>query len=365
MMEIVKKAVRSMRTTGVLLEVSGGVPSLVESSVGRLHCLKPRESAGQPPRSFLKVVSDEPNDAIIAHPTVTTVIDEPFVYDGAINYFSHSDPFFLRHFETHVASIPNASVKGTLWEEALPWILIHVLHGKTIKEVEGLFRLGEGRKMAAAMLDKKVEIVNWEERDLGIRHNAVSMTEFLDAHMAVADLADQDPMAPFFFPNPSTSGPDLVFVIRFADKKYPVFVQAKFWNEDRLPPKVVNDAVDTILAKKVNLHLDITKTSTEGLSDTEAMDTEAMDTEAMDTEALEPEALDMNPLKKYCPDGYYFSMLVTLPSAAAEVDATKLERVNDLEPILIHWRGIQQLGGVYAHQKGQAAQIRRVGGQLP
>ncbi|KAF9981861.1 hypothetical protein BGZ65_003498, partial [Modicella reniformis] len=148
------------------------------------------------------------------------------------------------------------------------------------------------------MFDEVVQIVNWEDQNVGIMAGADTMSSFLDARMNNAATEDQDPMAPFFFPKLLPSGPDLVFVLRIGERKYPVFVQSKFCNQDRLTPKIVNDALDTTLATNVSKHLE-------------------------------------KSLDSYCPDGYYFSMLVTLPSEAADVDPTKLERMDGLEPILM------------------------------
>ncbi|KAF9981862.1 hypothetical protein BGZ65_003499 [Modicella reniformis] len=138
MLGIVKMAIVNMRTVGVVLELSGGVPRLVEASIGRLHCLRSRKGI----KNAVTTTITSSTDEVIRHPSVTTVIDEPFVYDGAVNYFKHTDPNFLQHFETHVASIPDASVKGCLWEQVIPWMLIRILHGKKLEDLKDI----SGRK---------------------------------------------------------------------------------------------------------------------------------------------------------------------------------------------------------------------------
>lgn len=53
------------------------------------------------------------------------------------------------------------------------------------------------------------------------------MGDFLEAHYNHGARKGDFTVPPFYYPESSQSGPDIVFVLRIDDQLYPVFVQTK------------------------------------------------------------------------------------------------------------------------------------------
>ncbi|KAG0277069.1 hypothetical protein BGZ97_009969, partial [Linnemannia gamsii] len=121
----------------------------------------------------------------------------------------------------------------------------------------------------------------------------MTMRDFMDAHVNHQSTRNNKPVAPFFFPKPKPSGPDLLFFIRINGRgMVPVFVQMKlhqssstFSEADRV------DALGTVSAPKSESH-----------------------------------AKDF---RQYCPDNVYISMVVAYPTKWTEW-TSNLPSLSDL-----------------------------------
>jgi len=128
-------------------------------------------------------------------------------------------------------------------------------------------------------LDGEVEIVGWREPALlqGTTHAAMSMEEFMDAHINHQSTFKNTPVAPFFFPNSKPSGPDLVFFIRIDNIRIvPVFVHMKLHQTSaKLYNKLWEKALATVSAPCIEDHV--------------------------------------KDFRSFCPDNIYISMVVAYP----------------------------------------------------
>ncbi|KAG0195034.1 hypothetical protein BGX28_002489, partial [Mortierella sp. GBA30] len=71
-------------------------------------------------------------------------------------------------------------------------------------------------------------IVGWEGYEWGARYKeTLTMCDFLEAHYNHGSRRGDSTVPPFYYPESSQSGPDIVFVLRIDDQLYPVFVQTK------------------------------------------------------------------------------------------------------------------------------------------
>ncbi|KAF8923384.1 hypothetical protein BGZ58_003018 [Dissophora ornata] len=131
-------------------------------------------------------------------------------------------------------------------------------------------------------LDSKVEIVGWKNGlEQGTTHFMLSMEEFLDAHVNGESTRNNLPVAPFFSPKPSDSGPDLLFVIRIdGSRLVPVFVQLKLWSSS-FSEREWDGAFSTVSAPKIEEHAKF--------------------------------------FRKYCPEKVYISMVVAYPTKWAKI----------------------------------------------
>ncbi|KAF8941157.1 hypothetical protein BGZ58_001873 [Dissophora ornata] len=57
------------------------------------------------------------------------------------------------------------------------------------------------------------------------------MGDFMEAHYKHGSRRGDSTVPPFYYPDSSPSGPDIVFVLRIDDHLYPVFVQNKLLND--------------------------------------------------------------------------------------------------------------------------------------
>ncbi|KAK3810466.1 MAG: hypothetical protein J3R72DRAFT_480919 [Linnemannia gamsii] len=141
----------------------------------------------------------------------------------------------------------------------------------------------------------KVDIVAWREPglDQGTTHRQMTMTDFMDSHVNHQSIRNNKPTAPFFFPKPKPSGPDLLFFIRIDGARLvPVFVQMKLHQgSSTFSEADWMDALSTVSAPKIESH-----------------------------------AIDF---RRYCPDNVYISMVVAYPTRWTEW-TSNLPSLSDL-----------------------------------
>ncbi|KAF9907382.1 hypothetical protein BX616_000423, partial [Lobosporangium transversale] len=197
-------------------------PSLVEHAFGRIKIIRGR---------------------------AVTVIDEPFVSKAVENYFAAIDPYFARE-------VQNATPieQGCVFERFMMKVFSETFNRGPLAEWPHSPKIS---KMCPALVGN-VEIVGWKEPGLeqGTTHAMMSMGEFMDAHVNNNSKRNSVPVAPFFFPKPKPSGPDLVFFIRVDNERiFPVFVQMKLHQgSSNFSEADWNDALSTVSAPKIECH---------------------------------------------------------------------------------------------------------------
>ncbi|KAI1312289.1 hypothetical protein EDD11_002979 [Mortierella claussenii] len=78
------------------------------------------------------------------------------------------------------------------------------------------------------MFKHPATIVGWEGYEWGARYRPnLTMGDFLEAHYKHGSKRGGSKVPPFFYPELSPSGPDIVFVLQINNELYPVFVQTK------------------------------------------------------------------------------------------------------------------------------------------
>lgn len=181
----------------VLKEVN---PQLVEHAFGRIRILK-----GQ----------------------VVTALDEPFVSKAVESYFTAVDPYFQKEVRKRLVKATPVE-QGFVFEQFMMKIFYETFNTRPLSEWDHQPPISA----MCPILDGKVEIVGWRNGlEQGTTHLMMSMEEFLDAHVNGGSTRNNMPVAPFFSPKPSDSGPDLLFVIRIDGARLvPVFVQLKLWS---------------------------------------------------------------------------------------------------------------------------------------
>ncbi|KAI8594419.1 hypothetical protein EDD21DRAFT_421759 [Dissophora ornata] len=206
----------------VLKEVD---PHLVEHAFGRIRIIKGR---------------------------AVTVIDEPFVSKAVENYFTAIDPYFMK--EVRKRMVKSTPVEqGFVFEQYMMKIFSETFNTRPLSEWPHQPPISD---MCPALIGK-VRIVGWGNGlEQGTTHLMMSMEEFLDAHVNHGSTRRDMPVAPFFSPKPSDSGPDLVFVIQIDDARLvPVFVQLKLYQgSSNFSNKDWNEALSTVSAPKIEAH---------------------------------------------------------------------------------------------------------------
>ncbi|KAG9062119.1 hypothetical protein KI688_006845 [Linnemannia hyalina] len=196
-----------------------------------------------------------------------TVMDEPFVSKAAENYFAAIDPYFAREVRKRM---------GCVLERFMMKVFSETFNTRPLSEWPHQPPISD---MCPALVGK-VEIVGWREPGLeqGTTHAMMSMEEFMDTHVNHGSTRNNMPVAPFFFPKPKPSGPDLVFFIRIDGARLvPVFVQMKLHQgSSNFSERDWNDALSTVSAAKIEGHA--------------------------------------KNFRKYCPDNVYISMIVAYPT---------------------------------------------------
>jgi len=183
-----------------------------------------------------------------------TVIDEPFAFRAADNFFRKTDPGYFQHQRDLLVTCCDEAVRGKYWETVVPTNLEGIFHGTVVSR-----DLFNGAEPPHEMFRHRAEILGQANVMRTTRHGAMTMSEFLDAHFKHDSEHNEHPVPPFFFPKAHESGPDLVFVVQFmgatADApaiRVPVFVQLKLCAE--LCRSDAEKARETVQPTKINNH---------------------------------------------------------------------------------------------------------------
>ncbi|KAG0250215.1 hypothetical protein BG011_008569, partial [Mortierella polycephala] len=182
-----------------------------------------------------------------------TIIDEPFAYLAARNYFLQK---YTIHEATEYAMrlLFNPQIQGTLWETMIPRALISAFQqhaslsswplGSLDQDVLTTLR---GARATIVGLDGAVErIGKKQDKDF-------SMADFLTAHISHNSRKGGKAVPPFFFPSQHPSGPDLVLCMEVADVVIPVFIQVKLCI--KLKGSNPMGAIDSVSSKDIQNHL--------------------------------------------------------------------------------------------------------------
>ncbi|KAF9408340.1 hypothetical protein BGZ94_002347 [Podila epigama] len=245
---VLKQTVVFRASTGLPCSLRGEEPILVESAVARLRLSADLAAAN--------------------NKTLKTVIDEPFVFQAAYNFVKNEEKGFYNNFREQYQSLQDASSEGKLFERHAPLDLIHAFHKKRLKRE--LFSIPkpavhkvspkkpiptfEPVTFPRHLFEHSAAIVGWEGYEWGARYKVdLTMRDFLDAHYHNKSRKDGCMVPPFFYPEQSRSGPDIVFVLRINNELYPVFVQTKLL--DKIYPGDVEEARLTVHEDKIKNHL--------------------------------------------------------------------------------------------------------------
>ncbi|KAF9183685.1 hypothetical protein BGZ51_003863 [Haplosporangium sp. Z 767] len=234
---------------GLPWSLRGEEPILVESSFARLHIA---------------------TDMATFEKTVTTIIDEPFVFQAAYNFIKKEDERFYKHFMEQYQDLQDLSFEDDIFELHAPLDPVYAFHKKQLKQE--LFSIPKAAKHWSAMLLKTpipifepvtfprhlfehpAMIVGWEGYKWGTRYKeTLTMSDFMEAHYKHGSRRGDCTVPPFYYPEWSESGPDIVFVLRIDNQLYPVFVQTKFL--DGISPGKVEEARLTVHEIKLKAHL--------------------------------------------------------------------------------------------------------------
>ncbi|KAK3828464.1 MAG: hypothetical protein J3Q66DRAFT_434995 [Benniella sp.] len=222
-----KFATAAYITCGGLLAYKGELPEVVEAAFGRI-----------------KKYNEERY----------TVIDEPFAFMAANNFFRKTDPGYFQLQRDILATCTNECTRGGYWETIVPINLVEMFHDKVVS-----LDLFNGSQPPHELFERKAEIIGRKNVMQTIRHGSMTMEEFLDAHFFHDSQFRDQRVPPFFFPEQNESGPDIVFVVRFMDADSdappivcPVFVQLKLRNE--LGRSDAENARATVQPKSISNH---------------------------------------------------------------------------------------------------------------
>ncbi|KAF8923164.1 hypothetical protein BGZ58_003286 [Dissophora ornata] len=238
LMNVLKQTVVCRASLGLPWSLPGEEPILVESAFSRL-----------------RIASDR---AVVVE-TVSTVIDEPFVFQAAYNYTQNADKGFYEHFREQYRGLHDPQSEGEIFERHAPLHLIYAFHKKTLKQE--LFSIPKATvhrpttkhkapipqfepvTFPRRFFEHPATIVGWEGYELegyewegyeweGYEWEAqykdtLTMSDFMEAHYKNGSRKSNRVVPPFYYPVPSDSGPDIVFVLQIGDQLYPVFVQTK------------------------------------------------------------------------------------------------------------------------------------------
>ncbi|KAG0253673.1 hypothetical protein BGZ95_006248 [Linnemannia exigua] len=209
------------------INLRGEEPILVESAFGRLRIAADKAAVGK---------------------TISTIIDEPFVFQAAYNFIKDEDEGFYKHFREQYRDLQDPQSEGKIFERHAPLDLIYAFHKKQLKqELLSIPKAAVHRSTTKLktpipqfepvtfprrFFEHPAMIVGWEGYEWGTRYKeTLTMGDFLEAHYKHGSRRGDFTVPPFYYPESSPSGPDIVFVLRIDDHLYPVFVQNKLLND--------------------------------------------------------------------------------------------------------------------------------------
>ncbi|KAK3838749.1 MAG: hypothetical protein JOS17DRAFT_813362 [Linnemannia elongata] len=218
---VLKQTVVLRASLGLPWSLRGEEPILVESAFGRLRIAADKAAAGK---------------------TIDTIIDEPFVFQAAYNFIKNEDEGFYNHFTEQYRDLQDPQSEGNIFERHAPLDLIYAFHKKQLKKE--LFSIPKAAvhmkepmtpipqfepvTFPRHLFEHPATIVGWEGYEWGARYKeTLTMGDFIEAHYNHGLRRGDSMVPPFYYPESSQSGPDIVFVLRIDDQLYPVFVQIK------------------------------------------------------------------------------------------------------------------------------------------
>ncbi|GJJ79085.1 hypothetical protein EMPS_11444 [Entomortierella parvispora] len=221
--ENLKTAMATFITQGGCTAFSGKLPKLVESSFGRIRTI----------------------DGVYE-----TVIDEPFAFKAADNYFQSEDPEYATHRRNLMYGSPTEQIRGKLWEFSISYEMVRLFEDRIVPRL--LFR---DDVVPHNMMHLVSSIMGCTGQMRTTKEEEIPLAEFLNAHINNNSQRNGEAVPPFIFPREHDPGPDLAFVIQFGDcdtpSQYvcPVFVQLKL--EQDLYGKTRQDACSTVQPEKI------------------------------------------------------------------------------------------------------------------
>ncbi|KAF9131526.1 hypothetical protein BGW39_001702 [Mortierella sp. 14UC] len=244
---VLKQTVVLRASLGLPWSLQGEEPMLVESAFGRLRITADMAAAGK---------------------TTSTIIDEPFVFRAAYNFIKNEEEGFYKLFREQYRDLQDPQFEGKIFERHAPLDLIYAFHKKQLKqELFSIPKAAVHRKPPKTpipqfepvtfprhLFEHPATVVGWEGYEWGARYTeTLTMGEFLEAHYKHGSRRGDSTVLPFYYPESSPSGPDIVFVLQIDGQLYPVFVQNKLL--DKSFPADVEEARLTVHASRIKAYL--------------------------------------------------------------------------------------------------------------
>ncbi|KAF9115632.1 hypothetical protein BGX30_006215 [Mortierella sp. GBA39] len=110
---VLKQTVAHRASLGLPWSLRGEEPILVESAFGRLRIAADKAAAGK---------------------AISTIIDEPFVFQAAYNFIKNEDEGFYKHFKEQYRDLLDPQSEGKIFERHAPLDLIYAFHKKQLKQ---------------------------------------------------------------------------------------------------------------------------------------------------------------------------------------------------------------------------------------
>ncbi|KAF9544382.1 hypothetical protein EC957_012183 [Mortierella hygrophila] len=201
----------------------GEEPILVESALGRLCITGGKAAAGK---------------------TISTVIDEPFVFQAACDFIRKEDDEFYKHLTEQYEDLEDPRSDWEIFEHHAPYDLIYAYHKKQFKQelfsipsaaqhrpmkrLKTLIPQFEPVSFPRRFFEHPATISGWHDYKLGyVNMETFTMGDFFEAHYKHGSRRGDSIVSPFYYPESSLSGPDIVVVLRIDGQLYPVFVHNK------------------------------------------------------------------------------------------------------------------------------------------
>ncbi|KAG0086497.1 hypothetical protein BGZ92_008082 [Podila epicladia] len=231
------------------MELAMGGANLGRRAFGRLRIAAQKAAAGK---------------------TINTISDEPFVFQAAYNFIENEDEGFYKHFREQYRDLQDPQSEGKIFERHIPLDLIYAFHNKQLKQE--LFSIPKAAAhwpmtklkppipqfepvtFPMRFFEHSATIVGWEGYEWGARcMEALTMSDFLEAHYKHDSRRGDSTVPPFYYPEMSPTGPDIVSVLRIDDQLYPVFVQNKLLKD--IFPGDVEEARLTVHETRLKAYL--------------------------------------------------------------------------------------------------------------